>query len=106
MTITSSAGSESANLELGTGRGTVVWVPSAAGDARVRVDVEGLDGTCVADSTAFPVLSPPPTIRLTRAPTRAVVGRPVRVSFEADARARCVGQGLDTQPASCSRGAT
>jgi uncharacterized protein len=83
VTITSPAGSQSANLALGTGTGTVVWTPSAAGRTRVRVEVEGLDGTHVADSTAFRVLSPPPTLRLTGAPTRAVVGRPVRFSFEA-----------------------
>ena len=82
VTITSPAGSQTANLELGTGRGTVVWVPSAAGNARVRVDVEGLDGTVVADSRAFRVLAPRPTVRVTRAPSRATVGRPVRVSFD------------------------
>ena len=32
-------------LELATGRERVRWVPSAAGDARVRVEVAGLDGT-------------------------------------------------------------
>src|SRR6185369_17033048 len=41
-----------------------------------------LDGTAVADSTSFRVLSPPPTVRLLSPPTHAVVGQPVRVSFE------------------------
>ncbi|MCW2764580.1 MAG: hypothetical protein JWO11_539 [Nocardioides sp.] len=81
VTITSAAGSHSEHLRLATGRGTVKWVPSAAGRARVRVEVAGLDGTRVADSMKFRVLSVPPTIRLIDAPTRAVVGRPVRVSF-------------------------
>jgi uncharacterized membrane protein (UPF0182 family) len=83
MTITSSAGRQVAKRALEAGSGTVDWVPSAPGHARVRVKVEGLDGSTVAGSTAFRVLSPPPTIRLTTGPTRAVVGRPVRFSFEA-----------------------
>jgi uncharacterized protein len=82
ITITSSGGSETATLSLMSGRGTAVWVPSAPGPARVRVEVEGLDGTAVANSTSFQVLSPPPTVRLLSAPTHSVVGQPVRVSFE------------------------
>jgi uncharacterized membrane protein (UPF0182 family) len=81
VTITSPAGSRTANRELATGRGTVVWMPSAAGDVHVRVQVTGLDGTRVADSSTFRVLSAPPTVRLIEAPHRAVVGQPVRVSF-------------------------
>ena len=42
----------------------------------------GLDGTDVSDSATFRVLNAPPTVRLIDAPTRAVVGRPVRVSFK------------------------
>jgi hypothetical protein len=83
MTITSAAGRSYAKRSLEVGSGTVGWVPVVAGDARVRVEVEGLDGSSVAGSTAFRVLSPPPTIRLTAAPSRAVVGRPVRFSFKA-----------------------
>jgi uncharacterized membrane protein (UPF0182 family) len=82
ITITSSGGSQTGNLSLVAGRGTTVWFPSAPGPARVRVEVEGLDGTAVADSASFRVLSPAPTVRLLSAPTHAVVGQPVRVSFE------------------------
>ena len=81
ITITSSGGSQTATLSLTAGRGTAVWFPSAPGPVRVRVEVQGLDGTVVKDSTSFGVLSPPPTVRLLNAPTRAVVGRPTRVSF-------------------------
>jgi uncharacterized membrane protein (UPF0182 family) len=82
VTITSPAGRQRENLKIATGRGTVTWVPSAAGAARVRVEVAGLDGTLVTDSRAFDVLGPPPTIRLIDPPSRAVVGRPVQVSFK------------------------
>jgi uncharacterized membrane protein (UPF0182 family) len=82
ITITSSGGRQTANLSLAAGRGTAVWYPSVPGHTRVRVEVEGLDGTAVADSASFRVLSPAPTIRLLDAPTHAVAGRPVRVSFE------------------------
>jgi uncharacterized protein len=82
MTITSAAGRQAVNRSLEAGSGTVAWVPSAPGRARVRVDAHGLDGSTAADSTAFRVLSRPPAIRLRTAPTRAVVGRPVRFSFE------------------------
>ena len=81
MTITSSSGRQASSLSLTAGRGSAVWFPSAPGPARVRVEVEGLDGTVVADSTSFRVLSPAPTVRLLSAPAHAVVGRPVRVSF-------------------------
>jgi hypothetical protein len=82
VTITSPDGTKRANVGLRTGRGGFRWVPSAAGNARVRAEAEGLDGSRVAARTAFRVLSRPPTIRLTRAPKRAVVGRPVRVLFK------------------------
>ena len=83
ITITSSGGRQDANRSLEAGWGSVVWVPPAAGPARVRVEVEGLDGSTVVDSTAFLVLSPRPTIRFTTARKRAVVGRRVRFSFKA-----------------------
>jgi hypothetical protein len=82
ITITSSGGRQTATLSVMSGRATAVWFPSAPGPARVRVEVEGLDGTAVADSTSFRVLSPAPTVRLLNAPARAVVGLPVRVSFK------------------------
>jgi len=82
IAVTSPAGRQTADLSLTTGRGTTVWVPSAPGRARARVEVTGLDGSVVADSTTFNVLGPPPTIRVTSARTRAVVGIPVRVSFD------------------------
>lgn len=82
ITIASASGSETASLSITAGRGTAVWYPSAPGPVRVRVDVEGLDGTAVADSTSFRVLSPAPTVQLLEAPARAAVGRSVRISFE------------------------
>ena len=81
MTITSPAGRRYESRSVEAGSHTVVWVPSDPGRARVRVAVEGLDGSTVADSAAFDVLSRPPTVRLTGGPTRAVVGRPVRFTF-------------------------
>ena len=92
VTIKTGEGRHRRILEIGTGRGAVAWVPTAAGEVRVRVDVVGLDGTEVSDLTTFSVLSAPPTIRLVDAPTTAVVGEPVRVRFEVtnalDARAK------------------
>lgn len=82
VTITTGEGRHRRSLEIGTGRVTVPWVPTAAGEVRVRVDVVGLDGTEVSDRTTFSVLSAPPTIRVVDAPTTAVVGEPVRVRFE------------------------
>jgi hypothetical protein len=78
----SPAGITTKHLSLTTGEATVRWVPPAVGQARVRVEVTGLDGTAVTDSAPFQVLNTPPTIRLIDAPTSAVVGRPVRVSFK------------------------
>ncbi len=63
ITITSPAGRETASLSLTAGRGTAVWVPSVPGRARVRVEMEGLDGSVVADCASFRVLGPPPTVR-------------------------------------------
>ena len=71
----------------------------------MRVEVTGLDGTDVSDSATFRVLSAPPTVRLIDAPTRAVVGRPVRVSFKVTRRASTSGPRSRPAPASCSRGA-
>ena len=88
MTITSPAGRQRARRSIDAGSGAVAWVPSAPGDARVRVTVKGTDGSTVTDTAALRVLSRPPTIRLTKAPTRAVVGRRMTVSFRA-------GQALD-----------
>ena len=82
VTITTSAGSTTKHLRFATGQKAIRWVPPVAGEARVRVEVTGLDGTDVSDSATFRVLNAPPTIRLIDAPTRAVVGRPVRVSFK------------------------
>ena len=51
----------------------------------------------VSDSTTFRVLNAPPTIRLIDAPTRAVVGRPVRVSFKVSERRRRAGHQVSTR---------
>jgi uncharacterized protein len=82
VTITSPAGRQEANLSVENGRGEVDWLPSAPGHARVRVEVEGLDGSTVVDSLSLRILSPPPTVRFIAVPNRAVAGRAVRVSFE------------------------
>jgi hypothetical protein len=83
VTITSSAGRQEASLGVTNGRGTVVWLPPAPGRARVRVRVDGLDGTSAADTVALRIFSSPPSVQFVAAPTQAVVGRRVRVSFEA-----------------------
>ena len=83
MTITSPAGRQQARRSIRASSGVVSWVPSAAGVARVHLSVEGMDGSTVTDSAALRVLSRPPSIRLTKAPTRAVVGRRVTLSFKA-----------------------
>jgi uncharacterized protein len=83
VTITSSEGSERASVAIGSGGGRFRWVPTAAGSARVRVEARGLDGSRATARTALHVLRRPPAIRLTRAPRRAVVGRPVRAVFKA-----------------------
>jgi len=48
----------------------------------VRLTVTGVDGSTVTSTAAVGVLSRPPALRLTKAPTRAVVGRRVRFSFK------------------------
>ena len=82
VAITSRAGRQETNLSITNGRGTVVWVPTAPGDARVRVQVEGLDGTTAVDTLSLRILSFPPTVRFLQVPNQAVVGRPLRLSFE------------------------
>ena len=82
ITITSPAGRETASFSLTAGRGTFVWIPTEPGRARVRAEMEGLDGSVVTDRVAFRVLGPPPTVRVTRTPIRATAGRPVHVLFE------------------------
>jgi hypothetical protein len=82
VTIRSPGGTDRANVTLRSGTGTFRWVPSARGQADVRADAEGVDGSRVSARTAFRVLSRRPTVRLTRPPRRAVVGRPVRISFK------------------------
>jgi uncharacterized protein len=82
VTITSPAGRQEEILSLKGGRGEVDWLPSAPGHARVRVEVEGLDGSTVVDTVSLRILSPPPSVRFVAVPNRAVVGRAVRVSFE------------------------
>ncbi len=81
VTITSAAGRERVRRRVTTGVGSVSWVPSTSGHERVRVSVLGLDGTVVTDSTTVRVVGRPPTVRLLRAPGRAVVGTPVRIPF-------------------------
>jgi hypothetical protein len=82
VTITSTAGRAIARLALTAGRGNVVWVPSAPGDAMVRAEVTGLDGSVSSDSRPLRVFGPSPSVRLTNAPNRAVVGRPVHITFD------------------------
>jgi hypothetical protein len=82
MTIASPAGRQDVSRAVETGVGSVTWVPTAPGAVRVRVAVEGMDGSRAAGSTAFRVLSRAPAVRVTRAPARARVGRPVRFSFK------------------------
>jgi uncharacterized membrane protein (UPF0182 family) len=83
MTITSPAGREQATRSIRKGAGAVAWVPSAPGRARVRLTVTGMDGSTVTRAAAVRVLSRPPVVRLTTAPTHAVVGRRVRFAFTA-----------------------
>jgi hypothetical protein len=92
VTISSPGGTDRANVALRTGRGTFTWVPSDAGQADVRVEADGLDGSLAAARTVFRVLSRPPAVHVTRAPRRAVVGRPVRVVFKVS---RSVGAVVD-----------
>jgi hypothetical protein len=82
VTMPSAKHDERATVGLRTGRGTVTWVPRAAGAVDVRAEADGLDGSRVSAHTALRVLSRPPSVRLTSRRARAVVGRPLRVSFK------------------------
>ncbi|WP_167305914.1 UPF0182 family protein [Nocardioides euryhalodurans] len=82
VTITSGAGRQVVRSDLTSGREVVEWVPTAAGDVTVRVEVTGLDGTSVSGRTSLTVLDLPPRIRLIEPPDRLEVGRRVRVWFE------------------------
>jgi uncharacterized protein len=64
-----------------TGPGSVTWVPTVPGGARVLVSVRGLDGTEVTHSISVQVLGRPPTVQLLRTPAQAVVGQPVLIPF-------------------------
>ena len=83
MTITSPAGRQVERRSIRSGSGTVSWVPSTPGRARLRLAITGMDGSTVTRKTTLRVLSRPPTVRLTRAPGRAVVGRRIRFKFKA-----------------------
>ncbi|MCW2985946.1 MAG: hypothetical protein JWR63_3516, partial [Conexibacter sp.] len=82
MTITSRSGRQDVRRSIGTGVDHVTWVPTAPGQVRVRVAVEGMDGSRTTGTTAFPVLSRAPVVRVVKAPARARVGRPIRFSFK------------------------
>jgi uncharacterized protein len=82
VTITSRAGRHHVERSVKAGSGAVAWVPTASGHAHVRLTVKGMDGSTVTDSMALRVLSRPPTVHLTRAPTRAVVGRSITFKFK------------------------
>jgi hypothetical protein len=81
VTITSASGHRTKTRHVASGQGTVTWMPTDAGQARVRVTVAGLDGTTVSDSRPLSVLDSPPTLRFVDPPRRAVAGQPVRVVF-------------------------
>jgi uncharacterized membrane protein (UPF0182 family) len=81
ISITSPAGREKVNLSVEDGSGTFVWLPSAPGHTHVHVLVQGIDGSIAFDNLSLRVLSPSPTARFTTVPTRAVVGRSVRIPF-------------------------
>ena len=83
MTITSPAGRQEAARSVRTGTGAVAWVPSAPGKARVQLTVTGMDGSTVTRAMEVRVLSRPPVVQLTQAPTHVEVGRRVRFAFTA-----------------------
>jgi hypothetical protein len=83
MTITSPAGQQRVRRSVRAGAGAVTWVPTEPGQARVRLTVTGMDGTVVTSVASVRVLSRPPVVRWTTAPTRAMVGRRVRFAFSA-----------------------
>jgi hypothetical protein len=82
MTITSPAGRQDVSRSVQAGLGSVTWVPTAPGPIRVRVAIEGMDGSQTASITTFRVLSPAPSVRVTSAPARARVDQPVKFSFK------------------------
>jgi len=84
MTIESSTGRWSHTRSIAAGLGSVAWTPDAPGPVRVRVAVEGVDGSKATAGVAFRVLSPGPAVRLTRAPRRARVGRAVKFEFRVE----------------------
>jgi excisionase family DNA binding protein len=63
---------------------TVTWVPPAAGGARIRIAVVGLDGSTATDHRTVRVLGPAPAIRITHRPARVAVGRPAQIAFEVE----------------------
>jgi uncharacterized membrane protein (UPF0182 family) len=79
--IDSPAGRERFERHVASGRGSVLWTPRAAGPARIRVSVVGLDGTTVSATTTVRVLGHPPTVRFLDTPGRAAVDHRLRVPF-------------------------
>ena len=59
VTITSASGAEHETLTTVSGRGTIEWLPRAAGDAQLLVTVLGLDGTRVSAVRELGVRSAP-----------------------------------------------
>jgi uncharacterized membrane protein (UPF0182 family) len=92
VTVTSGGRQHRERLNLDSGEATVRWVPTAAGRARIRVTVLGLDGTRVSDATGFRVFSRPPAIRILRVPHRVVVSQPVRIPFQVTRGRQAVAQ--------------
>ena len=82
ITITSPAGRQDVTRAVQTGVGTVAWVPTAPGPVRVRVAVDGLDGSRTSGSTTFAVLSRAPAVRVTHVHDRVRAGRRARFSFK------------------------
>jgi hypothetical protein len=82
--ITTPSGTTKARLTVSSGVGTVTWRPTERGDARVRVDVAGLDGTRTSATATVHVLGPAPELALVDRPAQAMVGRPVRVRFDVE----------------------
>ena len=82
VTISSNGGVEHPKVASVAGRVSVPWVPKKPGTAHVRITVWGLDGTRVNASDEVEVSDEPPTVRLVGRVPRAVVGEPVRVTFQ------------------------
>jgi uncharacterized membrane protein (UPF0182 family) len=91
ISIDSPAGRQEVSLSVGEGRASYLWLPPEPGRAHVRVLVYGIDGSIAVDRVSFRVLNPPPTVRFITKPTRALVGRPIRIPFRVtDARSEAV----------------